>query len=314
MFNEPASGEPRQHPLERPPSAPPPPPAPTEERRRHPLERPPQGFRPPPTRPGGPPPPRVTIRFAASQSTVTYVLIALNVLVFVIRALSPTLDAQIFDWGADNARAVLVDHEVYRLLSSMFLHAGIYDPLGRFQFGNSLHLLLNMYVLYAVGVQLEKVLGHARFLVIYILGGLTASLVSVLINGPDVVSVGASGAVFAVLAAEFVYFYQNRKIYGRMAMARMQSLVWLALINFGFGFFTTAFSAGMQVDNWAHLGGLVGGLAVTWLVGATAAPQVSEDRLTVTLGTQGSVLRDRLGLILLYCIGLVGVLIVASRG
>ncbi len=304
--------------MERPPSAPaqapqpPLPPARTEQRRQHPLERPPQGFRPPP-RPGDAPPAAARVRFVANQATVTYVLIALNVAVFIIRAFSPALDAQIFDWGADNARSVLNNHEVYRLLSSMFLHAGIYDELGHFQIENSLHLVLNMYVLYAVGIRLEKVLGHARFLIIYLLGGLTASIVSILVNGPDVVSVGASGAVFAILAAEFVYFYLNRKLYGAMAIARMRSLAYLAIINFAFGAFTSAFGAGMQVDNWAHFGGLVGGLAVAWLVGSTAVVRVNDDRTSVTVGTEESSLRDRVGLILLYCIALMVVLIIASR-
>ncbi len=295
------------------PTNPPPAAVPIDERRRHPLERAPRGFAPPPPKPGDPPQRRVTVKLAAERSTVTYVLIALNVLVFVVRALSPSLDAQIFDWGADNARLVLVNHEYYRLLSSMFLHASIYGFKDQFELANSLHLILNMYVLYAVGIRLEKMLGNTRFLIIYILGGLTASLVSILVNDPEVVSVGASGAVFAILAAEFVYWAQNRKFFGRMATARMQSLAWLALINFAFGFLTSAYGEGMQIDNWAHFGGLAGGLALAWLVGQPSAPQVSADGLTIALGTNERPLRDRLGLILIYCIAYVGVLFAATR-
>ncbi len=159
------------------------------------------------------------------RPTVTYALIAINVLIFVIRALSPQLDEQILLWGANNPVAVLQNGEVYRLFTSMFLHASIFDAAGGYALANSLHLIFNMYILYVIGIQVERLFGHVRFTLIYLLGGLAGSVLSAVLSSGNVYSVGASGAVFAIMAAQFVYLYQHRKLLGARGRAQMQSLI-----------------------------------------------------------------------------------------
>src|SRR5690349_4797588 len=129
--------------------------------KRHPLERPPEP-RPIPG-PEDQPRQRVNLRIPSVEPYATYALIAINVLIFVIRAFSRDLDDQIFLWGANHAPDVLLNGEYYRLFTSMFLHASIFNPFGGYALQNSLHLIFNMYILYAVGISLERLFGHARF-------------------------------------------------------------------------------------------------------------------------------------------------------
>src|SRR5438046_2567984 len=103
---------------------------PPERRKQHPLERDPA---PPSPLPPGQAQPRqqVTLHIPSVRPTVTYTIIAINVVIFIVRALSAQLDSQIFLWGANHPPDVLTNGEIYRLLTSMFLHAGIFDGPGR---------------------------------------------------------------------------------------------------------------------------------------------------------------------------------------
>ncbi len=241
--------QPNRHPLEQPPP------------KRHPLEE-----QPTPPQQTGPARQRINLRIPAVKPTVTYVLIALNIIIFTIRALSPTWDESLFLWGADNARSVLGQNEYYRLFASMFLHAGIYSNGGGFALQNSLHILSNMYVLYAVGISLEPVLGHGRFLIIYLLGGLAGSVLSTLLGNADTYSVGASGAVFAILGGEFAYLWHQRKLMGEAGRERRRSLIIFAIMNLAIGLISTVQGSRLRIDNWAHLGGLIGGAALAWFI------------------------------------------------
>lgn len=237
---------------------------PPPERRRHPLERPPQP--PPEPQPGQPPRQMVTLHIPSVRPLATYALILINVAVFVVRVLSPDLDRQIFNWGANNPTSVLIGEDYYRLLSSMFLHASIYGPSGGLAPANFLHIFFNMYILYAVGQSLERVFGHARFLIVYLLGGLAGSIFSVLLGSLNSYSVGASGAVFAILGAEFVYLYHHRRLMGEAGRARRQSLLSFGIINLVFGLASLLPGSAMRIDNWAHIGGLAGGMILSWFI------------------------------------------------
>jgi membrane associated rhomboid family serine protease len=247
-------------------------------KRRHPLEAPPPRPPAPPAAEGSVPaatasgrtaigPNQILLRIPTVRPTVTYVLIAVNIAIFVLRALSVTLDAQLVQWGANNQTAVLLDAEFHRLFTSMFLHAGIYDSFGRFEFANALHLIFNMYALWIIGAPQERMFGHVRFALIYLLGGLTGSVTSALLGGPDAWSIGASGAVFAIFGAEFIFWYRHRKLFGRAGQARLRSLALLLAINLGFGLLANAGGGAFRIDNLAHIGGLVGGLILTWFLG-----------------------------------------------
>jgi rhomboid protease GluP len=212
---------------------------------------------------------RLLFRRVSRKPYITYGLIAINVLIFIVRTLSPALD---LDWllrGANSGAAVFGAGEVWRLFTSMFLHASINDYQGGYVFGNAIHILFNMAILYSSGGTVERFFGHTRFALIYLLGGLTASFVS---SAAGVaLSVGASGAVLAILGAEFAFYYRHRDLLGDRGRAMRGSLIRLAIVNLIFGVLS-GFGSGMRVDNWAHIGGAITGLGLAALAGARYVP------------------------------------------
>jgi len=163
---------------------------------------------------------------------------------------------ELYEWGANNHQAVLEFGELHRLFTSMFLHSE-----------TILHIGFNMYALYIIGMTVERFFGSVRFALVYFLGGLSGSILSVLLNDASTFSVGASGAVFAIFGAEMVFIYKHRKLLGAMGQAQLRQLIIVAGINFAFGFATEFSNGGIRIDNWAHIGGFLGGLAIAWLSG-----------------------------------------------
>jgi rhomboid protease GluP len=283
---------------------------PSSERRPHPLERRPTSG--PPPAPGEPPRQRVTLHIPTVRPLVVYTIIAINVALFVIRALSPTLDEQIFEWGANMPSQILLKGEYYRLFTSMFLHAGIYGPFGGYALSNALHIVFNMYLLYMIGSQLEPLFGHVRFALIYLLGGLGGSVLSTILSGPNIASVGASGAVFAIIGAEFVYLYKHRKLLGGRAQAQMRSLIIWGMMNFAFGALTAVAGTSVRVDNWAHLGGLLGGVSLAWFIGPLFIPKRHPDHPNELLAEDINPLKRRYVVLSLYISALLALLIVGA--
>ena len=281
------------------------------EKRPHPLERRPT---PPPVTPGQAPRQQVMLHLRTVTPNVTYAILAVNIGIFILRALSPRLDSDLLAWGANGPREVLQQGQYYRLLTSMFLHASIYDVFGRLALTNSLHLIFNAYVIYGVGTYIERLFGHARFALIYFLGGLAGSIASVFLNAAtgnlDTYSVGASGAAFAVIGAEFIYLYYHRKLMGAYARARMQSLIFFAVINFMFGFASSFGLSAMRVDNWAHLGGLAGGMILAWFISPIFILKRDPERLGDMLGEDINPLKRRYSAVSFFVTGLIVLLIV----
>lgn len=168
------------------------------------------------------------------RATVTQVLIGINLVVFVLELVAG-LDTLVGQWGMSPA-AVSVGGEWWRLLTAAFLHGGF------------LHIAFNMYVLWVIGPQLESVLGHARYLVLYLLSALGGSVASYAFGPVNSISVGASGAIFGLMAALIVA--------GRSMKADVTQIVVLLAINIVIGFVAPG------IDWRAHLGGAVTGAAV----------------------------------------------------
>lgn len=145
------------------------------------------------------------------------------------------------DLGA-KVNAYIAAGDVWRLFTATLLHDGI------------LHLLFNLYALFALGPMLEAYIGPVRFACIYILGGLFGSLLSYAFS--DSISVGASGAIFGIIGATTVYFFRYRDNFGAQGKAILQNMVVVIIINLVFGL-----SSG-YIDNWGHIGGLLGGALV----------------------------------------------------
>jgi rhomboid protease GluP len=128
----------------------------------------------------------------------------------------------------------------------MFLHASL------------LHLGFNMYALLIFGPGLERFYGHFRFLVLYLLGGFAGNVISFMFSPAN--SLGSSTAIFGLLGAEGVFLYRNQGVFGGMARRALGNIVLIAAINLVIGL-----SPG--IDNWGHMGGLIGGTLFAWLGG-----------------------------------------------
>lgn len=181
---------------------------------------------------------------AARRPYVTWAIIAVNVLVFVVlMAMGSSTDTgMLLRFGAMFG-PLIGDGEYWRLFTAIFLHAGIW------------HLALNMFGLWIFGRMVESLFGHVRFGTIYLVAGLSGSVVSYLLNH-DSIAVGASGAVFGVLGGMTAFFMSQRQLLGSMAQRNISGLLMLAGINLLMGFLLPG------IDNWAHLGGLAGGVAI----------------------------------------------------
>jgi membrane associated rhomboid family serine protease len=183
-----------------------------------------------------------TMRSLHVDPIVTYVLIGINVLMFLgsgggggVLTGGGSGGSQVFNDFALWGPAIDVNHDYWRLITGGFLHSGI------------LHIGFNMYILYWLGTMLEPSLGHARFLALYFASLLAGSFGALLLD-PNAVTVGASGAVFGLMGAAFV-------LQRARGIDPMQSgLGPIILINLVLGFVIPNVSIG------GHLGGLAGGV------------------------------------------------------
>jgi membrane associated rhomboid family serine protease len=193
---------------------------------------------------------------------VTYALIALNVLVFLLELSSG--DAFITQWSFVPARfAANPGREFITIFSSMFMHAGW------------LHLLGNMLYLFIFGDNVEDRLGHLKYLVFYLLCGIAATFAQYMFSlGSDVPNLGASGAIAGVLGAYIVMFpgERVRVLMGR-AIVQMSALVvigfWIVLqfISSLSTFTASSQTGGGGVAYMAHIGGFLAGIVLTFLLG-----------------------------------------------
>jgi rhomboid protease GluP len=136
--------------------------------------------------------------------------------------------------------------QIWRFFTPMFLHASL------------LHIGFNMYALYIFGRTLEAHYGHGRFLALYLVSGFAGNVMSFLFSQAP--SLGASTAIFGLLAAEGMFLYQNKEVFGRSAQRALGNIITIAVINLIIGL-----SPG--IDNWGHLGGLIGGALFSYSAG-----------------------------------------------
>jgi len=180
----------------------------------------------------------------------TYILIALNIAFYVYTSVEGgnfmnTSSDMLWLYGQVNG-LVLYSGYYYQLFTSMFVHASI------------AHLAGNMLFLLVFGLRGEEMFSLPEYLLVYFLGGLTGNLLSLVLLPLDVPSVGASGAIFAMFGA--------CTIYARRAVR--QSIIG-ALI---YALFLLFLSSGPAVNNLAHIGGLVAGLLVGYVLAAKRKP------------------------------------------
>ena len=180
---------------------------------------------------------------------LTNILIAVNLLVFLISA---WISKNIFNidiytliiMGA-KVNSLIDKGQVWRLITCAFLHGGL------------IHIFFNMYALKILGPEIEYVYGKIKYLVIYLLSAIAASIFSY-IFGPQSVSVGASGAIFGLFGAMLIFGIKHRK---QMGKAYMMNILQVIFVNVIIGISSS------NIDNAAHFGGLIVGALIALLLG-----------------------------------------------
>jgi len=242
--------------------------------------------------PGYIPTPQPVVRKRRSgwrSAPATYILVAINCAVFLamllrgVSAVSPTPE-QLMLWGANNAGSVLIQDQWWRVITAMFVHVGI------------LHLATNMWCLWNLGLLAEPLMGSFGVAAVYVLTGAAGNLLSVLWNGLryNVAHVphqafdplmyfppgaGASGAVFGIAGALIVLLKSQKLPVPPEELKRLRkSVIYFAAINLAIGLAISldvvASRTGINIDNSAHLGGVLCGL----LFAAPMVPRIGNPR------------------------------------
>lgn len=188
------------------------------------------------------------------SSYATASLITINVLIFIVMYYKIY-----FVWGEQSKNvlinqvglfwpAVICGHEYWRLITSMFVHSG------------AEHLINNMTLLCFAGMLLEERIGHVKFILLYFISGILAGLVSMsynILNEKLIVSIGASGAIFGIVGALACFICFSKTMKEHIKSTRLFIFIGLS-IYCGAG--------GSDVDNMAHIGGLIAGFLMAWIM------------------------------------------------
>jgi membrane associated rhomboid family serine protease len=175
--------------------------------------------------------------------SVTSRLVFFTLATFCLQSWKPS----VMTMGMKLSDRILRGEHLYRTITPIFLHGGIY------------HLFTNMMSLQRVGNSVEKLFGPGRYLATYMAAGMAGNVVSAF-QSPNP-SVGASGAVFGIVGAYFVFLNRNEWLLGSSGEAITTSIGQTVAMNLLLGYFMP------QIDNWAHLGGLVGGGVMAYTFG-----------------------------------------------
>lgn len=176
--------------------------------------------------------------FSNGKPFLTYFLLGINIIMFLLLELNGSSKSieTLIEYGAKYNPAIIENGEWWRIVSSMFLHIGF------------LHLFMNMFAVYYLGMAVERIYGSIRFILIYFLAGIGGGLASFAFTTN--ISAGASGALFGLFGALLFFGLIHRKLFFQ---TMGKNLLIIIGINLVFGFMVP------QVDNGAHLGGLITG-------------------------------------------------------
>lgn len=172
----------------------------------------------------------------------TNVLLAVNILAYIAQVAT---QGKLLMWGA-KVNSLIDRGEFWRLATSSLLH------------GNLTHLAFNCFSLNSIGPTVELVTGPRRFLAVYFTSALAGSLMSYCCCQSP--SVGASGAIFGLVGSYAVYTWRHKKLLGR-GKESLEHIARVVILNMGMGLLSRG------IDNWGHLGGLLGGVATAWFIG-----------------------------------------------
>lgn len=172
----------------------------------------------------------------------TYFLMGINIFVYLLMLINGDSESisTLIKFGALEPSLIINEHQYYRLFTAMFVHIGY------------MHLFSNIFSLYIIGSRIERYMGKLPYILIYIISGLTSSLFSTYLTGS--VAAGASGAIWGLYGAILIFTAFNRK---SMQGIDFYTILIMIILGFSISLMTP------YVDNFAHLGGLIGGLIIT---------------------------------------------------
>ncbi|MGN8645479.1 rhomboid family intramembrane serine protease [Gracilibacillus sp. HCP3S3_G5_1] len=183
--------------------------------------------------------------FNRGKPFLSYILIVVNIIIFFLLEYignGSTNPETLIHFGA-KYNVGMLDGEWWRLVTSMFLHIGIF------------HLAVNMLALYFIGTLVERIYGNIRFIIIYFFAGIAGGMASFAFN-PSIAA-GASGALFGLFGALLFFGQKNPRIFFKTMGT---NVIFIIILNIIFGL------AVPQVDNGAHIGGLIGGFIASGIV------------------------------------------------
>ncbi len=202
-----------------------------------------------------------------AYAPATYILIGINVMVYLLMTLKgvswwePTAQ-DILRWGASRGANEIVYGQWWRLLTATFVHVGI------------IHIGTNMWCLWNLGLLGEPLLGGFGMFAVYVLTGIAGNLLSSGVE-PGIVGAGASGAVFGIAGVLILLLNSPHLPFPRAELKRLRrSVIYFAAINLAIGASTLLYAGGIKIDNMAHLGGFLSGLAM----GVPLAPVLGTGR------------------------------------
>ena len=186
--------------------------------------------------------------FQPKKPFVTYALIAINIIVFILMYI---LGKGSEDWDTLKKFGALLpdlvkNGEYFRLITSAFLHIGI------------MHLVFNMYSLFVLGPNIEHLFGKGKYICIYLYSAIMGSLFCMVFQKATL-SAGASGAIFGLLGALLYFGYNYKGFFGNRILGQVVPVV---ILNLFLSFITPGISAA------AHIGGLIGGISVSYMLGS----------------------------------------------
>ena len=172
---------------------------------------------------------------------LTYGLMLMSITVFIAGQLSPSLDEYFYYNGVLHGHSVIMKGELYRLFTSIFLHA------------DAMHIVMNMLSLYIVGTMVEKLFSKSAYLGIYFVSALFGSFASIYMHlGGQ--AVGASGAIFGLFGALAGFAFVHRITMREQFIGFMKNFGIILVINLVIGFVFPS------IDVSAHVGGLIAGM------------------------------------------------------
>jgi rhomboid protease GluP len=193
-------------------------------------------------------------RNMVTRFPITYGLIGFTIIIFLFQWLTAMIFGNgvvcgsgdlICQIGVKDNQAI-ANGQIWRFVFTIFIK--IYN----------LNILVNIYSLHAVGPSVEIFYGKERTIIVYLLSGITGIAFSLAFNPYP--AAGASGAIFGMVGALALFLYRHRYLFGSVAKDQLTRIGVVVLLNLVLGF-------SAMIDNWGHVGGLLGGILIGWIIG-----------------------------------------------